>query len=296
MPEIPDFNWDDLRFFLRAADTCTLAASARALGVEHTTIGRRISALERSLGAPLVVRGPKGLKLTVLGERLLPLVQEVERTVQAVGEMAVCERQRVRVAMPSGFASLFTERLPALYREHPGFTLETVSGSRPVDVKRGEVDLAIRLMAESDDSLIARPLGEVCWSLYASRAYLETRPVPEDPACLTGHDFIAFGSDIATLPASRWSEARAEHANVVMRANEVVTAVEAATAGLGVALLPCFLADSAPVLLRLTPEVLLRQPVSLLYSRETRHAEAVKVSIRFIIDVMKMNAARFAGR
>src|SRR4030095_9713363 len=76
---VDDFNWDDLRFFLRAAQTRTLAGAARSIGVEHTTIGRRLSALERALGAPLVLRGPDGLRLTPLGERLVPLGHAVER-------------------------------------------------------------------------------------------------------------------------------------------------------------------------------------------------------------------------
>jgi DNA-binding transcriptional LysR family regulator len=74
-----DVNWNDLRFFLRAAQAGTLAGAARAMRVDHSTIGRRLSALERSLGAPLVIRSSDGLHLTPLGENLVPLVEQVER-------------------------------------------------------------------------------------------------------------------------------------------------------------------------------------------------------------------------
>ena len=82
-----DLNWDDLRYFLRAAQSHTLAGAARALGVEHSTIGRRLAALEQALGAPVVLRNPDGLQLTPLGERLLPLVVEIERGVVAIQDV-----------------------------------------------------------------------------------------------------------------------------------------------------------------------------------------------------------------
>jgi len=81
-----DLDWDDLRYFLRAASAATLAGAARRMGVEHTTIGRRLASLERGLGAALVLRSPEGLKLTPLGEKVLPLVENVERAVQQVEE------------------------------------------------------------------------------------------------------------------------------------------------------------------------------------------------------------------
>ena len=82
MAAVDDFNWDDLRYFLRAAQTKTLAGAARSMGVEHTTIGRRLSALERALGAALVLRGPDGLTLTPLGQRIAPLVERLVAEVQ----------------------------------------------------------------------------------------------------------------------------------------------------------------------------------------------------------------------
>ena len=102
-------DWDDLRYFLEAVRASTLAGAARALGVEHTTIGRRLSALERALGASLVLRSPDGLRLTPLGERILPRVEEVERAVSAVREVLRAEETRVRLAVPSGFTPLFTD-------------------------------------------------------------------------------------------------------------------------------------------------------------------------------------------
>jgi len=102
-----DLDWDDLRYFLEAARVRTLAGAARKLGTEHTTVGRRLAALERALGAPLVLRGPDGLRLTALGERLLPIAEQIERTVLSLRDLAEQGVVRVRLAVPSGFARLF---------------------------------------------------------------------------------------------------------------------------------------------------------------------------------------------
>ena len=97
-----ELDWDDLRHFLHAARAGSLAGAAREIGVEHTTIGRRLNALEAALGAPLVLRGADGLTLTPLGEKALPLVSDVERAVLAVHDLMASRRSRVSRPRASG--------------------------------------------------------------------------------------------------------------------------------------------------------------------------------------------------
>jgi DNA-binding transcriptional LysR family regulator len=292
---VDDFNWDDLRFFLRAAQTKTLAGAARSMSVEHTTIGRRLSALERALGAPLVLRGPDGLTLTPLGQRIAPLVQEVERAVSAVRAAAKSERARVRLSVPQALTALFTEAIAQLRLDHAEVSLEIISDNRPPDLKRGEVDLAVLVTAVTGEDLVRRSLGEVGWSLYATDAYLARRPAPIDPNDLSGHEIVALKSDATSAPAAKWLAVHAANATVVSRSNASASLVAAAVAGAGLALLPCFLAEAEPVLRRLTPDVLTKHPVSLAYRREVRLAEPVRVVIRFVIEVMRKHADRIRG-
>ncbi|HEV8315676.1 MAG TPA: LysR family transcriptional regulator [Burkholderiaceae bacterium] len=100
-------DWNDLHCFVCAAQSRSLAGAARALGVNHATVGRRLSALEKALGAALFARSAAGLQLTPLGEDLLPLAEEAECAMRAFGERAATHRARVRLAMPSGFSRLF---------------------------------------------------------------------------------------------------------------------------------------------------------------------------------------------
>jgi DNA-binding transcriptional LysR family regulator len=295
MGAVDDFNWDDLRYFLRALQTKTLAGAARSMGVEHTTIGRRLSALERALGAPLVLRGPDGLTLTPLGQRIAPLVQEVERAVSATRAAAKSERARVRLSVPQALTGLFTRALAQLRLDQPEISLELISDNRPPDLKRGEVDLAVLVRTVIDEDLVRRSLGEVGWSLYATDAYLARHPAPIDPNDLSGHEIVALNTDSTSAPAAKWLAEHAANATVVSRSNASASLVAAAVAGAGLALLPCFLAEEEPALKRLTPAVLTKHPVSLAYRREVRLAEPVRLVIRFVIDVMRTNAERIRG-
>lgn len=295
MPDAAGLNWDDLRFFLLAARAGTLAGAARAAGVRHTTIGRRLAALERSLGVVLFVRGPEGLTLTSAGEQLLPLAQRAERGMRAVHEFAASRRDRVRLALPSGFLVLFADDLARLGREHPEVILETISGGRPVDLRRGEADLALRVGPIRDQDLVARPLGEVGSSLYASPGYLQARPPLGPDLDLGDHRVVGFGAELSALPAARWLEAHAAQATIVLRANEMASMLEAAASGAGLAVLPCLLADRDPRLLRLTPQVLAKRGLSLVYRREQRGNRSVRRVAQFLIDALRARVERISG-
>lgn len=290
-----DVDWDDLRYFLEAARAQTLAGAARKLGIEHTTIGRRLAALERGLGAALVLRGPDGLRLTELGERLLPIVEQIERSVHSLRELAEQGVARVRLAVPSGFARLFVARLPALRAQRPDLMLDIVSGARIVDLEQSEADLAVRGAPVEDGELIARRLCTVGWSLYAAPSYLERRGAPQSLDDLSGHDVVGNHESLSQMPAAQWLERRAARASVLLRSREMTDMVAAAASGLGLAVLPCVLGDLEPGLVRLTPDVLATRALSLVYRREMRLSASVSAVIDFVFDVIRANATLIEG-
>jgi DNA-binding transcriptional LysR family regulator len=295
MARAKDLDWNDLRHLLAAARAGTLAGAARQMGVEHTTIGRRLAALERALGGSLVLRRPDGLTLTALGERVAAAAEQVEQAVAGVRDAAVTEQSRVRVAVPSGFAGLFTPQLHRLRDLQPPIVLELVSGSRIMDLVRGEADLAVRLGPITDPDLVARRVGDIGWSLYAAADYIAHHPPARDPLDLGGHRVIGYDATLGDTPPARWIEAHAASANVVMRSRELVDMVTAAAAGAGIALLPCHLGDTTTQLLRLTPTVLTRRELWLVYRREMRLSAAVQAAIRFTIDVIAGARALLLG-
>jgi DNA-binding transcriptional LysR family regulator len=295
MPVQSELDWDDLRYFLEAARARTLAGAARKLGTEHTTVGRRLAALERALGAALVLRGPDGLRLTALGERLLPIAEQIERTVGSLRDLAEQGVVRVRLAVPSGFARLFAAGLGTLRAEHPDLLLEIVSGARVVDLEQSEADLAVRGAPVDDGDLVSRRLCNTGWSLYAAPSYLARRPAPESLDDLGGHDLIGYHPSLSQMPPARWLDERAEHASVVLRSREMTDMVAAASSGIGLAVLPCVLADIDAGLVRLTPDVVATRALSLVYRREMRLSAPVSAVIDFVFDVIRANAAAIEG-
>ena len=290
-----DLDWDDLRFFLSAANSRSLSGAARAMGVEHTTIGRRLSSLERCLGAPVVLRGPDGLRLTPLGARIAPLIAELERTVGAISEIAASQRARVRLATPSGFTKIVSRDLAGLRKDHPEILLEIVSGARPLDLKNGEVHLAIRLGPITDGDLIAKKICNAGFSLYASEAYLSCHPALVNPQALAGHEVIGFDAGLASTPAGKWIAAHQEGAAVVLHGREMADVLSAVLSGAGLAVLPCFMGDDEPSLRRLTQEVLAESPLSIVYSREVRVAEPVRAVFRYLAAVLRRQARGIGG-
>jgi len=291
-----ELDWDDLRYFLAAARAESLAGAARTLGVEHSTIGRRLAGLEHALGAAVVLRNPDGLELTALGRRLLPLAEDVERAMRAVSELASAETARVRLAVPSGMSQLLARGLPRLRARHAEVALEIVSGSRLVDLRRGEADLAIRVGPVTDPDLVVKKLGEVAMAPYAARSYAQRRPLPIDAADLAGHDVIAFDPALAALPGAQWLEARARGAAIVLRSREMTDMLTAVVSGLGVGVLPCYLGDAEPELVRLTRQPVAASKLSLAYRREARLARPIRAVAEFVVASFEQHAARLLGR
>jgi DNA-binding transcriptional LysR family regulator len=197
------------------------------------------------------------------------------------------EKTRVRLATPSGFSRIITPHLAAFQAQHPGVTLELLGGSRMLDLKRGEADVAIRQGPSEDEDLMTRKIGDVRWSLYASDAYLLRHPPPADPRQLGGHDLLGFEASLAGVPGARWIEEHGQGASVVMRARELSDLLAACAAGLGLAVLPAMAAALEPTLKRLTGEVLGTSKLWIVYRKEALIAEPTRAVIEFVAELMR---------
>jgi DNA-binding transcriptional LysR family regulator len=290
-----DLDWGDLRYFLSALEAKSLAGAARSLGVEHSTVGRRLSALERALGAPLVLRGPHGLQLTPLGETLAPLVHEMGRVAGAIDNVVNAQKATVRFAAPSGFTRIFATALGQPGAKGLRFSLDILSGARPHDLTKGEADLAIRAGPIADQSLVASKLCDAGFSLYACDAYLGRHSTRVDPNDLAGHDIIGYHASLSGSPPAKWLEKHAAGAVIVLRSRDMTDALSAALSGIGLAVLPCLLGDEEPALTRLTPRVLATQSLSLVYPREFRTSEPVRAAVGFVRAVVRQHAALIRG-
>ena len=293
------FDWNDLRYFLAIARARTFAGAARDLGVEHTTVGRRLSALETALGARLFLRGPDGLIATAAGRQMLPLAEEVAARVEAIERRLSGDDGRiagtVRVSTSESASVYFVQRFVALRERHPGLVVEILSGNHASDLLRGEADLAVRARSVTEPDLVARKLVGAGWSLYASQDYVERRGAPPAPEDLSGHDLVGFDDSLGQTPGALWLSAHADGTNVVMRGNSIVAVFNAALCGMGIAALPCFLAEATPVLRRLTERVLGAREIFLVVHPDLARIARVRAVMDFIVELIERDRALWTG-
>jgi DNA-binding transcriptional LysR family regulator len=240
-------RWDDLQVFLAAVRTGSHIKAGRALGVDPTTVGRRLAALERELGAKLFDRTPHRLVPTAAGLAVVPRAERVEAELLAVQREAGGADQRVdgpiRITGGDGLLdTIVAPALVALRRRHPGLAIELRADTRTLDLSRREADVALRLSRPSQPSLVARRLGSLGFGVYASRGYLDHHPTPRTLADTADHAWIGFPPELDDLPQVRWLRRIAPRPRWVLRANLTTTQVAACRAGHGLALLPTFVA------------------------------------------------------
>jgi DNA-binding transcriptional LysR family regulator len=292
------FDWNDLRYFLAISRERTLAGAARVLRVQHSTVGRRLEVLEADLGAHLFTRTPDGLILTAAGANVLPLAEAAERAALAVLSRVAGEDGRiegiVRLTTSEAFSGFIVRRLGELHERHPKLVVEVLAGNRSLDLARGEADLALRIVETTQPELICRRVGDAGWSLYAAASYLERRGTPSADD-ISGHDVIAFEETMSNIPGAIWLKEHAGSAHVMVRANSIVAALNAMIFGMGLAVLPCFLADAEPTVRRLTPEVLGSRKLWLVFHPDAARAARVRCVIDFVTEIIGREATRLRG-
>ena len=241
-------DWEDLRHFVTLAREGTLSAAARALGVDHATVARRVAALEAETAVKLVDRRSRSYALTDDGRRIAALAAPMEeaafaisRAVRAVkpgidGEVAIS-------APPSLANALIAPQLVGLLRRHPGIRVKLIGEKRSASLSRREADVALRMTRPTEPGLIARKVGSFGFGLYAAPAYLKATP----PHAFA---YIAYDSTMDDVPQQIWLKAIAGDNVIVLRTNDLENQAAAARSGMGLAALPHFLGESDPRLQR----------------------------------------------
>jgi DNA-binding transcriptional LysR family regulator len=254
----PDVSTDDLRILLALARTGKLVSAAALVGVDHTTIRRRLRRLESALGFTLIERGPDGWSLTESGrtvaDRAAPLEQIVQGVRAAVEGADGGIRGNVRVSAPDGFGIRFTtEAIAAVVAEHPGITVELVTSTRPLGSRPAAFDLAISIGEPRQGWLRSELLTHYTLGLYASPAYLRRVAPIATVDDLSDHRLVFYvDSDlsVAELDLARGFQGM----RVGVGCTSVMAQVEVTTRGAGIGLLPGFLAAGRDDLVRVLPE------------------------------------------
>jgi DNA-binding transcriptional LysR family regulator len=292
-------NWDDLRYVLALARAGSLAKAARALRVDHTTVGRRIEALEADLRTRLFTRTPTGYVLTVEAERILPEMEQVEAAALTVERAVASEEHglagplRVTSAETFGVAYL-APRLARFGAEHPAVSVELVLGPAVFDLGRREADVAVRFFRSESDHLVISRAGEIAHAFYATAEYLARHGGPPAPADLAAHRL--FVSDLTSGRAElAWLVRLCPDARVALFSNLTLAILEATRSGTGLGLLPRYLGDPDPTLRRVPLPDEPRQAIWLTVHEDLKQTRRVRILLDFLRCVLAEDRARLAG-
>jgi DNA-binding transcriptional LysR family regulator len=293
--------WDDIRHFLAFARAGSMQAAAKALGVNQSTVQRRIAELEECVGHRLVERHLGSYRLTALGEELRPAAEGVEAAVTFFERhLAACDKGltgTVRVTCGSSVAACLrrTPLIDAFHARHPGLRVELVISDRHLDLSKGEADIAIRLGEPKDEALVGRKIAEASWSVYASRAYVERHGRPGNPQDLKGHLVVDCDDSNANYPGARWARSVAHHAMVAARSDHWQGLILAVKAGAGLAAMPHFQGDNESDLVRVIDDIGLVMPYYLLMHRDMQHTPRVRAFADFVSSEIKSFRALLSG-
>jgi len=253
------FDWNDIRFFLELTRKGRLTEVAKSLKVDHTTVSRRITALEKELDAKLFESTTRGYVLTPAGERLLPQAEAMESASATIQDHVGGENRNltgiVRLGVPEGFGSQFLSQDMPLFQDlHPGIELEFVANDRFVSLSKREADLSITLARPRSGRLISKKLTDYTLRLYASKSYLENHPPIKNMEDVKNHNFISYIDELVPDPQMLYLGEFISNPNVTLKSSSIVFQFQATLAGAGLSIMHCFMADEFDELVCVLPE------------------------------------------
>lgn len=287
-----NLNWDDIRFFLALYRKRTFVAAAEALKVTHSTVARRIASLEASLQTLLFQRTEKGCRITPQGEALLPLAEKLESTVMNIEENVSGKDNQltgcIRIGTPDGIGNCYlASRLAAFQARHPGLEIELIPVPRYYSLAKREIDILITVKRPSSGNLIAHRLIRYKLGLFASEAYLESRPPIGTKKDLAGHRFVGYIDDLLFDQDLRFIDDFFPGQTPIFRTATVLAQMNAVAAGAGIGVIPYFMAHMEKAMVPVLPHESTERGYWLQVNPDSKQIARVRTTIDFITEQIR---------
>ena len=279
--------WDDLRLVKAIADAQGLAGAAERLGVNHSTVFRRLGQIEDTLGVMLFERHRSGYAPTVAGEELVAVAGRVDEEIAGFARKLagrdLTPAGELRVTTSDTLLIHLLTPMFARFRQHcPDVRLDLVVGNQSLNLSQRDADVAIRATDHPPETLVGRRAARIAWALYGD-AQSFAEPGALDPSLLQQRSWVGLGENLGSVRAARYLRDHVPAPRVAYRVNTVLGLAEAVEAGIGIGHLPCFVADTRPGLVRLAPPAPdLADDLWLLTHPDLRQSPRVRVFLDFI--------------
>jgi DNA-binding transcriptional LysR family regulator len=293
-------DWDDLKYLLALKRAGTLAGAARTLAVDHSTVSRRLVALEDAIGSQLLRRTPEGLSFTEAGNSAAATAEVIDAaTSELLAKLAGADDRiagLVRLTCVEAFIPFLAAESRQLQEQYPELRVELLPSTGTLDLQRREADVALRMFRPTQAALVARHVGQVGWSLFASEEYVTRKGELATLGDFAGHDLIVYEDAVGNAFGPRWLEEHAGTGTVVMRCDTVPGALLAITQGVGIGTVPCFVAADQPSLRRMTPEVTANNEVFVVTAPDLQDLKRIRLVLETVAAVFRRNRTLFAGK
>ncbi len=293
------FDWNDLQSFLAMARTGRLTVAARRMGVDHSTLSRRIGALEDAMQVKLFERRPVGFVLTPEGEALLGDAETIETLTVRMGarlhSQAAPLSGSVRIGTPEGFGTYFlAPQLAQLGAQHPHLTIELVANPRSFSLSKREADIAVSMARPSQGNVYARQLVDFGLGIYASQSYLASHPPVTSRQDLAQHRWIGYVEDLMWTTELDYLPMVDRNIQPRLHISNVISQMAAVVGGAGLGVLPHFMAANSPALKRVLPdEVQLTRSYWLITHPDTHDLARIRACSDFLVAQVQEHGDRF---
>jgi DNA-binding transcriptional LysR family regulator len=293
-------DWADFNLVLALARGGSVAGAARILGVDNSTVSRRLAAMEKALGACLVLRGGREFAFTSEGKAALAAAESIE-TIIADATTSIRSAKTeiegvVRVSVVPSLLRTLMPLAPLATERFPGLSIELNAVQRIVDLAKGEADIALRMAQPREIDLVARRAFEMGLGVYASKSYADRCGLPARPEDLCQHRLIQYSQNMLHLPWFGWIEAYADKAAPATRADSTEMATGLIAAGNGIGVLTCYAGDASPDLVRVFPEPVGTAIGWIVYHEAARNSARVRAVVDLLAEFLDTLRGELSGR
>ena len=286
-----DLDWGDLKIILALSRGGSVAAASRILGVDSSTVSRRLSAAEDALGSVLVLRGGREFRFTAEGQTALHVAQAMETSILSATASIKAAKQaiegKVKITTVGTFFHFLNPLCAILHKQYPNLHIEIDDTDKMSNLAAGDADIGLRFAMPTEPDLIARKAFDLGWCVYASKDYAAQYGLPKTESELRDHRLILFTESRHHLKGFAWMEQFKTDEERFARVNTTSVALRSVLSGIGIAAMPCYEEDQHTNIVRVFPEPFHFQTAYIVYHESMRDTARIRIVADAMMDYLQ---------